>query len=208
MDTLEKPVVAVRVLGVISRPSAIDLCSRAGAPLFSAGPGGLRGQIRIPGINLRGTSGSSPFAVTSGPANIDLTAKRWSLALADFQLGEGDIVTRFSAQSIVGRATVQGMAGDLRGASGKIGAVPLKMGEISGGWRWADGALMLDGGLLLTDAAPEARFAPLISNDATLRFADGVIGYELLSGNIDDLAVLVGVAPDGPPPEFDPDEPF
>ena len=155
--------------------SAIDLCSRAGAPLFSAGPGGLRGQIRIPGINLRGTSGSSPFAVTSGPANIDLTAKRWSLALADFQLGEGDIVTRFSAQSIVGRATAQGMAGDLRGASGKIGAVPLKMGEISGGWRWADGALMLDGGLLLTDAAPEARFAPLISNDATLHFADGVI---------------------------------
>ena len=69
----------------------------------------------------------------------------------------------------------RGMAGDLRGASAKIGAVPLNLGEIAGGWRWADGALTLDGGLLLTDAAPEARFAPLISNDATLRFADGVI---------------------------------
>jgi hypothetical protein len=155
--------------------SAIDLCSRPGAPLLSAGPGGLRGHIRIPGINLRGTSGSSPFAVTSGPANIDLTAMRWSLALADFRLGEGESVTRFSAQNIAGRATAQGMAGELVGANGKIGAVPLNMSEIAGAWRWADGALTLDGGLLLTDAAPEARFAPLISNDATLRFADGVI---------------------------------
>jgi len=155
--------------------SAIDLCSRPGAPLLSAGPDGLRGQIRIPGINLRGTSGDSPFAVTSGPANVDLTTMRWSLALADFRLGEGESVTRFSAQAISGRSTAQGMAGDLRDASAKIGAVPLNMSEIAGGWRWADGALTLDGGLLLTDAAPEARFAPLISNDASLRFAAGVI---------------------------------
>lgn len=155
--------------------SAINLCSRPGAPLLSAGPGGLRGYIRIPGINLRGTSGASPFAVTSGPANIDLTAMRWSLALADFRLGEGESVTRFSAQTIAGRATAQGMAGELVGANGKIGAVPLNMSEIAGAWRWADGALALDGGLQLTDAAPEARFAPLVSNDATLRFADGVI---------------------------------
>jgi len=155
--------------------SAIDLCSRPGAPLLSAGPGGLRGYIRIPGINLRGTSGRSPFAVASGPANIDLTAMRWSLALADFRLGEGDSVTRFSAQSVNGRSTAQGMAGELRGASGKIGAVPLNMGEIAGAWRWADSALTLDGGLLLSDAAPEARFAPLISSDATLRFANGVL---------------------------------
>ena len=155
--------------------SAIDLCSRAGAPLLSAGPGGLKGQIRIPGVSLRGNSGASPFAVTSGPANIDLAARRWSLALADFRLGQGENVTRFSAQAIAGRATAQGMVGELVGASGKIGAVPLNMSEIAGAWSWADGALTLDGGLLLTDAAPEARFAPLLSSDARLRFADGVI---------------------------------
>src|SRR3546814_8105288 len=67
------------------------------------------------------------------------------------------------------------MAGDLRGASGKIGAVPLNMDEIAGKWRFADGALTLDGGLLLTDAAPDPRFFPLVSNDASLRFADGII---------------------------------
>lgn len=165
----------ISVAGFRVGQSAIDLCSRPGAPLLSAGPGGVRGQIRIPGLNLRGTSGRSPFAVSSGAANIDLTSMRWSLALADFRLGAGESVTRFGAQSVTGRATAQGMAGELSGASGKIGAVPLNMSEIAGGWRWAGGALTLDGGLLLTDAAPEARFAPLISNNASLRFASGVI---------------------------------
>src|SRR3546814_20523308 len=46
---------------------------------------------------------------------------------------------------------------------------------IAGKWRFADGALTLDGGLLLTDAAPDPRFFPLVSNDASLRFADGII---------------------------------
>ncbi len=165
----------VTISGFQIGPSAIDLCSRPGAPLLSAGPGGLRGQIRIPTVNLRGTSGRSPFTVTSGPANIDVTAMRWSVALADFRLGQGDSVTRFGAQSVTGRLNGQSMVGELRGASGKIGAVPLTMSEIDGRWRWADGALTLDGGLLLTDTAPDARFAPLISNNATLRFADGVI---------------------------------
>jgi translocation and assembly module TamB len=155
--------------------SAIDLCSRPGAPLLVAAPDGLRGNIRIPGIALRGTSGSSPFMLKSGPADIDLSAMRWSLALADVRLGDGESVTRFSAQSVSGRATPQGMAGDLRGATGKIGAVPLNMSEIAGQWRWANDALTLEGGLLLTDAAPEPRFFPLVSKDATLRFAGGVI---------------------------------
>src|SRR3546814_7749873 len=100
---------------------------------------------------------------------------RWSLARADIRMGEGDSVTRFAADSLSGQATPRGMAGDLRGASGKIGAVPLNMSEIDGKWRFADGALTLDGGLLVTDAAPDARFFPLVSSDASLRFADGII---------------------------------
>lgn len=155
--------------------TAIDLCSRPGSALLSAGPEGLRGHIRIPGIRLRGASGSSPFVLNSGPTNIDLADLRWSVALADIRLGEGDSATRFSAQGLGGRAGPQAMTGDLTGASGKIGAVPLNMTGINGHWRWANGALTLDGGLLLADAAPDARFFPLVSNAANLRFADGVI---------------------------------
>lgn len=156
--------------------SAIDLCSRAGAPLLSAGPSGLRGAIRVPRIALTGTSGASPFRIASGLADIDLTTLRWSLSDANVRLGEGDSVTRFTAQRIAGRATGGGMAGELVGGAGKIGAVPLDMSEIAGAWRWANGALTLQGGLTLTDsAAPAARFYPLVSRDAVLRFADGAI---------------------------------
>ncbi|MGL3821144.1 intermembrane phospholipid transport protein YdbH family protein [Sphingopyxis sp. R3-92] len=165
----------IEVSGFRLARTAIDLCSRPGAPLLSAGPGGLRGDIRVPGLRLRGASGTSPFAFDSGPAQIDLAAMRWSLARADVRLGEGESATRFAAQSLSGRGTAQGMAGDLVGASGKIGAVPLNMSEIGGQWRWAGGALTLDGGLVLTDADPDPRFFPLVSKDAQLRFAGGVI---------------------------------
>ena len=156
--------------------SAIDLCSRAGAPLLSAGPGGLSGAIRVPRIAFAGTNGESPLRIASGPATIDLATRRWALSGADFRLGEGESVTRFSADRISGRAAGRGMVGELVGAAGKIGAVPLDMSEIAGGWRWADGALTLAGGLTLTDSAtPEARFYPLVSSNAVLRFADGAI---------------------------------
>jgi len=154
---------------------ALDLCSRPGQPLLAAGAGGLAGQIRIPRIALRGTSGSSPFAFSSGAGEVDLATRRWALARADVRLGEGETATRFSARRLTGRATAQGMAGDLGGAAGRIGAVPLNMSEIAGKWSFANGSLGLDGSLLLTDAEPEARFAPLIANAARLRLKDGVI---------------------------------
>ncbi|XVJ64395.1 MAG: hypothetical protein HEQ22_07650 [Sphingopyxis sp.] len=166
---------SIAVAGFRLAPSAIDLCSRPGAPLLSAGKNGVLGAIRIPGIRLRGTSGESPLAVDSGPATIDLATMRWALAGADVRLGDGESVTRFAAERITGRAAAGGLAGELAGASGKIGVVPLNMSDIAGRWQWAGGALTLDGGLVLTDAAPDARFVPLVSNDARLRFADGAI---------------------------------
>lgn len=165
----------VSVSGFRIGATAVNLCSRPGAPLLSAGPGGLRGAVRVPDVRLRGSSGSSPFAFDARNGEIDLATMRWAVALADVRLGEGDSITRFAAQRITGRTTPQGLAGDLAGASGKIGAVPLNMSEISGVWRYTGGALSLDGGLLLADAAPEARFAPLVSRDASLRFANGAI---------------------------------
>lgn len=155
--------------------TGVDLCSRAGAPLLSAGAGGLHGTIRIPSLALRGASGSSPFAFDARDAEIDLASLRWAVGLADVRLGEGDSVTRFAADRITGRPAADGLAGDLVGASGKIGAVPLNLSEIAGRWRYAGGALSLDGGVLLTDAAAPARFAPLVSKEASLRFANGVI---------------------------------
>lgn len=155
--------------------TGVDLCSRAGSPLLSAGPDGLRGNVRIPAVRLRGTSGSSPFALDARNGEIDIASLRWAVALADIRLGQGDNVTRFAAKRIAGHSTPHGMAGELAGASGKIGPVPLNMSDIGGQWRWAGGALTLTGGLVLTDADPDPRFSPLTSQDAKLRFAGGVI---------------------------------
>ena len=154
---------------------ALDLCSRPGAPLLVAGQGGLAGHVRVPQIALRGTSGGAPFALDSGPGDIDLATMRWSLARTDIRLGEGEGVTRFAAERLTGRPDAAGMAGELTGAGGRIAAVPLTMSEMGGQWRWTGGALTLAGGLVLTDAEPDARFYPLVSKDAKLRFADGVI---------------------------------
>lgn len=155
--------------------SALDLCSRPGAPLLGAGPSGLFGAVHIPRLALRGTSGSSPLAFDARSAEIDLATMRWSAAMADVRLGQGDGATRFAAERLTGRPAQQGLAGELSGGRGKIGAVPLDMGEIGGRWRWANGALTLDGGMVLTDTEAEARFAPLVSRDASLRLANGLV---------------------------------
>lgn len=165
----------IAVSGFRIGATGVDLCSRRGSPLLSAGPGGLRGVVRLPSIRLRGASGASPFAFDARNGEVDLATMRWAVALADVRLGEGDSVTRFAAQRIAGRTTPQGLAGELAGASGKIGAVPLDMSDINGAWRYVGGALSLDGGLLLTDAVTPARFTPLVSRDASLRFANGAI---------------------------------
>ncbi len=156
-------------------PSGINLCSRPGAPLLTTGRRGLRGTVRAPGIALRGTSGSSPFAFDAGRGEVDLAAMRWTLSRADVRLGEGESMTRFTAARIGGSPASGSISGDLSGATGKIGAVPLALSDIAGRWRWQGGALTLDGGLLLTDADPDPRFFPLVSDMATLRYADGRI---------------------------------
>ena len=165
----------VDVSGFRLAGNTIDLCSRPGAPLLSADQNGLRGEFRIPALRLRGSSGDTPLAVDAGGGSLELGNWRWSLTDAKIRLGEGEGATHFGAASMTGAAADGGMAGTLTGANAKIGAVPLDMTEIAGDWRWAGGALTLEGGLLLTDADPDPRFAPLISRDARIRFADGEI---------------------------------
>ncbi|MDZ3831379.1 MAG: YdbH domain-containing protein [Sphingopyxis sp.] len=158
----------------LARP-AIDLCSRPGAPLIRFGGRGLGGYLRIPSLDLRGSSGDAPFSVASGGVGVDLASMRWTVADANIQLGGDDTPTRFTAATLGGGAVAGGMAGRLAGATARIGAVPLGMSEIEGKWHWTGGVLGLDGNLLLTDAEQDARFAPLVANGAQLRFADGVI---------------------------------
>jgi hypothetical protein len=56
-----------------------------------------------------------------------------------------------------------------------IGTVPLNLGSIAGKWQFAEGALTLNGALRVTDQQKDARFYPLIVDDATLALANSRI---------------------------------
>jgi translocation and assembly module TamB len=169
--TLERAVLGGFQLG----RNALQLCAAPGAPLLAYRAGRLTGEVRVANPVIAGRSGANPvqlraarlrYALATGALRIDdLTAA----------IGTGDAATNFSAAAIRGQASGAAFAGQVDGARGEIGTIPLLMSKIAGDWRWADGALTLNGGLEVSDTAVPPRFYPLVSRDAALRFADGRI---------------------------------
>ncbi len=82
-------------------------------------------------------------------------------------------VTRLDIAALSGAAADGGWRGQVSGLTGTLAAVPLLMDEVAGDWRWAEGALTLDGGLRVRDAQRLARFQPMGSDNLALRYADG-----------------------------------
>lgn len=183
----------------VDRPR-LSLCSAAGRPLMAMGPQGLSGQINMPVLALRGTSqDGSLLDIKAGRSVVDLASGRWSARDAVISLSPAAVAaqvvtpsgadpanpsqpedapavpTHFAVAHIDGRRDGAAMAGNLSGAEGRIGAVPLNMGQIDGVWRWANGALTLDGQMRLTDASDDPRFQPLVAPAASLRFENGRI---------------------------------
>jgi translocation and assembly module TamB len=114
-----------------------------------------------------------PLSVAAG--HVELSSAGIATRALAVRLGEGDGLTRLDVDSLDGRFDGHMLSGPFVGASAQIGHVPLVMGDMAGDWRFAGGALTLDGGLTLTDAAPTARFMPLMAKDATLRLGEGHI---------------------------------
>ena len=77
--------------------------------------------------------------------------------------------------SLTGSLAGKGLTGRYLGAAGQIGPVPLLMTEGSGGWSFDDGVFLTRASLKVADANAEYRFSPLLSDDFSLRFANGVI---------------------------------
>lgn len=168
----------------LDQPHA-QICSAAGRDLLTYGPRGLTGEVIVPRLALQGRSADGGISVQMGRGNFDLGGGSWAVHNAAVQLtsapsadGEAVAPTHFSVERLEGQLGSRDMAGNLSGAEGRIGAVPLNMSEIEGAWRWRDGALTIGGQLLLTDANADARFAPLIARDARLRFANGRISAQ------------------------------
>lgn len=158
------------------RDVALRLCP-TGDRLFTRGPGGLRAGLRIAQPQLAGTLGGSPIAIAADGATVSIGGEtRFAAEGLDTQLGTPERVSRLSVARLTGSLTAGGVAGRFDGAAGAIGNVPLDLSQGAGAWRFANGALRLDGeALRVADAAVPARFEPLAADDFVLTLVDGQV---------------------------------
>ncbi len=152
----------------------LTLCPVGGA-LLSYGRAGLGGGGTIARPRLTGRIGTSPLRFAAQSAGFTLAGPGFQLRDADIALGPQDSPVRMTAASLSGTAAGQGLGGRIEGASARIGAVPLLVGDTNGTWGFAGGLLRLDAALVLTDAANPDRFEPLTSRDFRLDFRDSRI---------------------------------
>lgn len=166
---------AIAISGTMLDPGALRLCGQGGGPMLAWSGGRLSGGIATPAFALTGRSGSSPLRLASAGGTIDLSGTGFALRNIDTSIGSGESATRFVAAALTGRSGANGLTGDLRDASGRIGPVPFDLSGANGRWSFADNGLTLETSLTVEDAAAEDRFKRLIGESITVRFADGVV---------------------------------
>lgn len=151
------------------------LCPAEGGALLAYNRNGLRGGAQIRNLALHGRSGTSPMGLSADSARVTLGQTGFALANALFSVGPKDAPVLLSAATITGRAAGQGLGGRLEGATGRIGTVPLDIGEAQGDWTFGRGVLDVKGSLTVSDTASPARFNTLASRDFALTLRDGRI---------------------------------
>lgn len=155
--------------------NAVQMCGARGQPLLAYRSGRLSGELALIAPQLQGKTGESALRVQAARLQYGLATGQLTLDALAVMVGEGAPATNFTAASISGTVTGGRLSGRLEGAAGEIGEIPLDMTEIAGDWAWQAGALTLKGALVVSDQQNLPRFAPLISRDASLTFADGRI---------------------------------
>jgi hypothetical protein len=139
------------------------------------GPGRLRGGAEIRKLALSGRSGDSPMRLSADSARVTLGQTGFQLANAQLAIGPQASPVRLTAASLTGRIAGQGLGGEVKGAGGRIGAVPLIVEGADGRWAFIGGALTFNAGMTVHDAQASARFQPLAVPDFSLTLKDGRI---------------------------------
>jgi len=158
---------------VLDRPRLI-LCPRDGVLLRVAG-GRVEGAARLAATRLAGRFGSSPLTIAAQGAELDLATRGFRIAGLAATLGAGETPTRLDLGTLEGRIAAGGITGRFAQAGGRIGAVPLQLGDAAGEWRLAGGVLDLTGALGVSDTATPARFQPMRGTGVRLRLANGAV---------------------------------
>ncbi|AUW57890.1 exoprotein [Sphingobium sp. SCG-1] len=151
-----------------------SLCPESGA-LLAYGPSGVSGGARINALRLDGKLGGSDMRLSADRFRGSLAARSFALDNALLLLGTAQSPVRLGAAAFAGKIDAHGLSGTMANASGRIGAVPLLVGDAAGRWNYAANTLSVNGNLTLTDAQTPGRFEPLISRDFTLALRDNRI---------------------------------
>jgi translocation and assembly module TamB len=164
------------IVGQEARFAAPRIAGRYGNASFNLAANSARYNLTtqaawMDAIRVNGRLGTSPFTLVAkngqyGAAKRDFIAENLGLTL-----GAAGSQTQLDLASVSGGFSGPGAIGRFAGASGTIGSVPLNMSDGNGNWRFAGGALSLNGNVAVADRAAEARFQPLVSNNFALRYA-------------------------------------
>ena len=145
-----------------------------GPAIIAQSPGGeLRIGGRITNPALAGRLGSAPMRLNA--SSILLSQGGFNGNDVRLRLGDPDSPVALNAQTLRGAFTSGGASGTLANADALIGNVPLKVRDIDGRWRFANGRLTVDGSLFFEDRADPPRFYPLKSDDVHFVMADNRI---------------------------------
>lgn len=164
----------LEVAGARIGKSSIQLCPVGGA-LVRLDARGLSGGGAARDLRLVGFMGSSPMRVAASAVRFTVANPAFAVRGLDWLMGPEVSPVRLTAGTLSGRMGDGGVGGTMEGVTGQIGVVPLLVEDASGQWGFTNGALRVNGGLLLRDAAVPDRFNPLRSRDFSLTLKDGRI---------------------------------
>lgn len=165
---------SLRLSGLDLARRSLALCPPRGGAIVRSGPGGFRIAAGAPSLDLAGRMGGTTVRIASGAVGLAWPGTLFARTI-DVTLGPASSASRFRIGQLSAR-TGSAIDGTFANASVALDAVPLDLSEMSGRWRYANGALTLsEANLRLTDREQVDRFQPLIANGATLRLADNRI---------------------------------
>lgn len=154
--------------------ASLRVCPAGGA-MFAMRGGRMSGGAEIFSPRLSGAMGDAALHLSAASARWAMGDGAFVLTDAGMRLGAGDAPVLLAASRLDGRALARGLGGEASGIEGKIGTVPLLIREGVARWAYIDGALALDGHILVLDDANPDRFNPVESPDFRLTMANGRI---------------------------------
>ncbi|QFT78166.1 YdbH domain-containing protein [Erythrobacter sp. THAF29] len=160
------------------RAQRLALCPQSGGSMVRYDDA-LRIKIETRSLTLAGELADSPASLSAGAASINYPG---GFKLEEFSatIGTGGSAVRLTAAQLDGTFD-EAVGGTFTGGTAQLDLVPLDLAEMAGNWAYVgDTVVVEEGAFVLTERldgveVTEARFEPLIANDATLTLSGETI---------------------------------